>query len=88
MAVTMAEAPKVSVISASVFSTGQLRAIRAPTLLLIGEQEQLYDPREAVKLAQNRMPALRCAVVPNADHVAAMAQPEDVNGRIVEFLRG
>jgi pimeloyl-ACP methyl ester carboxylesterase len=87
MAVTMAESPKVSVISASVFSTAQLRAIRAPTLLLIGEKEQLYDPHETVKLAQKRMPALRCAIVPNADHVAAMAQPQDVNERIIEFLR-
>jgi pimeloyl-ACP methyl ester carboxylesterase len=41
MAVMMAEAPKVNVISASVFSNAQLRSIRTPTLLLIGEHERL-----------------------------------------------
>jgi pimeloyl-ACP methyl ester carboxylesterase len=88
MAVTMSEAPTVSVINAPVFSRRQLRAIRAPTLLLIGEQETLYAPHATLALAQSRMPGLQGAIVPGADHIAAMAQPDDVNARIVRFLPG
>jgi pimeloyl-ACP methyl ester carboxylesterase len=87
MAVTMAESPEVSVINAPVFSGAELRAIRAPTLLLIGEHERLYEPHAALKLALGRMPGLEGAIVPNADHIAAMAQPDDVNERIIRFLQ-
>jgi pimeloyl-ACP methyl ester carboxylesterase len=87
IAVTMAEAPELSVISPPVFGKAELRAIRAPTLLLIGDQERLYDPRATLKLALRRMPGLEGAIVPDADHIAAMAQPDDVNARIIRFLR-
>jgi pimeloyl-ACP methyl ester carboxylesterase len=86
MSVTMSEAPKVSVISASVFSKAELRAIRAPVLLLIGDKETLYEPHATLKLAMRRMPGLEGAIVPDADHIAAMAQPDDVNARIIQFL--
>ena len=84
--VTMAERAKVSVTNPTVFSRAQLRAIRAPTLLLIGDKETLYEPQAMLQLAQARMPGLRGAIVPDADHIAAMAQPDDVNARIVGFL--
>jgi pimeloyl-ACP methyl ester carboxylesterase len=84
--VTMAERTKISVTNPTVFSGAQLRAIRAPTLLLIGDKETLYDPHAMLRLAQQRMPGLQAAIVPDADHIAAMAQPDDVNARIVRFL--
>jgi pimeloyl-ACP methyl ester carboxylesterase len=87
MAVTMAEAAKVSVISPPVFAGAQLRAIGAPTLLLIGEKEILYDPRRMLQLAMGRMPNLLGEIVPGADHIAAMAQPDAVNARILWFLQ-
>jgi pimeloyl-ACP methyl ester carboxylesterase len=86
MAVTMAERPDVNVINPPVFSRAELRAIRAPTLLLIGAKETLYDPVAMLKLAQGRMPQLETAIVPDADHIAAMAQPDDVNARILRFV--
>ncbi len=87
MAMTMFERPKISVTKAPAFSGAELRAIRAPTLLLIGEQERLYQPQAALKQAQARMPGLHVALVPNADHIAAMAQPDAVNQRIIQFLQ-
>ena len=48
-----------------------LRAIRAPTLLLIGDAERLYEPQAMLKLAQRRMPGLEAVIVPGADHIAA-----------------
>jgi pimeloyl-ACP methyl ester carboxylesterase len=87
MSVTMSESPKVNVISPAVFSKAQLRAIRTPSLLLIGDKEWLYDPHATLKLALERMPGLEGAIVPDADHIAAMAQPDDVNERIIRFLQ-
>jgi pimeloyl-ACP methyl ester carboxylesterase len=84
--VTMSEAPEVSVINAAVLSRAELRAIRAPTLLLIGDGERLYEPHATLALAKKRMPGLEGAIVAGADHIAAMAQPDDVNARIVAFL--
>ncbi len=69
-------------------SDAELRAVRAPALLLIGEHERLYDARVTLKRAQERMPGLTGAVIPNASHLAAMAQPDDVNERMIRFLRG
>jgi pimeloyl-ACP methyl ester carboxylesterase len=86
IAVTMAESPTVSVISAKVFGRAALRAIRTPTLLLIGSKERLYEPRATLELALKRMPAIEGAIVQDADHIAAMAQPDDVNDRIIRFL--
>jgi pimeloyl-ACP methyl ester carboxylesterase len=88
MAVTMSESARPNLISPRVFSKAELRSVRAPTLLLIGENERLYDAHTALKTAQERMPGLTGAVIPNAPHLAALAQPEDVNERIVRFLRG
>jgi pimeloyl-ACP methyl ester carboxylesterase len=85
--VTMAERAKVSVTNPTVFSRAQLRAIRAPTLLLIGAKETLYQPQAMLQLAKARMPGLQGAIVPDADHIAAMAQADDVNARVVGFLR-
>jgi hypothetical protein len=33
------------------------------------------------------MPALEARMIPGAHHIAAMAKPDEVNARIVEFLQ-
>jgi pimeloyl-ACP methyl ester carboxylesterase len=87
MGVTMSEAPQLSTIRPTKFSTSEIRAITAPTLLLIGDKERLYDPHDTLKRARRRMPGLQVAIIKDADHIAAMAQPADVNARISAFLR-
>ena len=83
----MSESARPNTVSPIVFSASELKAIRAPTLLLIGENERLYDPHATLKRALKRMPCLSGAIVPNAHHLAAMAQPDDVNERIIRFLQ-
>ena len=86
MAATMSTISKLSIITPTVLGGRELRAMRAPALLLIGDAEKLYKPEEAMlALAQRRMPSLEGAIVPDAD--PAMAQPDDVNERIVGFLQ-
>lgn len=86
MSVTMSVSAIPNIVHMGVFSDAELAAIRAPTLLLIGEHERLYDAHSMLKRALERMPGLTGAVILNAHHLAALAQPEDVNARIMQFL--
>jgi len=88
MAITMAESARPNLVTPRVFSKRELQSVRAPALLLIGENERLYGAHAALKIAQEKMPGLTGAVISNASHLAAMAQPEEVNERVVRFLRG
>jgi pimeloyl-ACP methyl ester carboxylesterase len=86
MAVVMADSARPSMAPPVVLGNAELRAIKAPTLLLIGEHERLYEARATLELAMRRMPGLSGAIIPNAHHLGALAQPEDVNDRILRFL--
>jgi pimeloyl-ACP methyl ester carboxylesterase len=78
---------RINMIMPAVLSDVELRAIRAPTLLLIAEHEILYEPDSTLRTAMMRMPGLEGEIVPGAHHLAAMAQPDAVNARIVDFLQ-
>jgi pimeloyl-ACP methyl ester carboxylesterase len=86
MGVTMAESPEVSVTQTPVFTRAELQRITAPMLLLIGEHEMLYDPHATLKRARQLKPEIEAELVPGADHIAAMAQPDWVNVRLAAFL--
>ena len=70
----------------TVFADGELRQIKAPTLLLIGGKEVIYDPEVAVNRAKQLIPNIEAEVVPNASHGLPLEQAELVNERILEFL--
>ena len=78
---------RINMILPAVLSDAELRAIQAPTLLLIAEHEILYEPDPTLRTAMTRMPGLEGEIVPGAHHLAAMAQPDAVNARIVDFLQ-
>jgi pimeloyl-ACP methyl ester carboxylesterase len=74
-------------VSPRVYGDAELRRIAAPTLVLIGEREVIYDPRAALRRAADLIPDCQAALVPGAGHAVAIDQPEIVNDRILEFLR-
>lgn len=63
-----------------------LQQIQAPTLLLLGEREIIYNPRAALARAQKFIPPLEAHLLPDAGHALNFDQPELVNRRILEFL--
>jgi len=71
----------------AMISSAELRKIRAPALLLLGDNELLYNPQEVLRRAQARMPTLEARIIPGAFHIAAMAKPNEVNASIIEFLQ-
>ena len=70
----------------TVFTDDELRRNKAPTLLLIGGNEVIYNPEVAVKRAKQLVQNIEAEVVPNASHGLPMEQAELVNERILSFL--
>ena len=48
----------------TVFSDDELRAMRVPTLLLIGDHEVIYDPATALARARRLIPDFEGELVP------------------------
>jgi pimeloyl-ACP methyl ester carboxylesterase len=69
-----------------VYPDEALRQIKAPTLLLIGAHEIIYDPQAALKRAANLIPNIQTHLIPGAGHALTLDQPELVNARLLEFL--
>lgn len=86
MAATMAAKAKITPMHPRVYRPAELARITAPTLLLIGEYEQMNDPRQTLERARSAMPGVTAELVAGADHIAAMAQPHQVNASIIQFL--
>jgi pimeloyl-ACP methyl ester carboxylesterase len=69
------------------FSKEEFSAIRAPVLLLFGDKEAIYgDLESAIRSARDLIPNVEIELIPNAHHIAAIAQPELVNQRILRFF--
>jgi pimeloyl-ACP methyl ester carboxylesterase len=69
-----------------VFSREELSRIKAPILLLIGDRERIYRVPAVMQAARKLKPGIQIAMIRNAHHITAMAQPEIVNGHILRFL--
>jgi pimeloyl-ACP methyl ester carboxylesterase len=69
------------------FSDEELRSLQTPTLLLIGQQEVLYDPAAALDRARRLIPNFQGELVPHASHDMSYSQHGVVDARILEFLR-
>jgi 2-hydroxy-6-oxonona-2,4-dienedioate hydrolase len=65
----------------------ELRRITSPTLVLVGQQEHLFDPEAAVERARQLIPGLVSAdVIADAGHTLMQEQPEVAATRILAFL--
>jgi pimeloyl-ACP methyl ester carboxylesterase len=71
-----------------VFSDDELRQIRTPVLLLIGDHEVIYNPDQVIRRATRLVPNLNAEIVPNANHSAQYTAPAFVNQKILEYLTG
>ncbi len=70
----------------TVFSDDELRRINTPTLLLLGDNEIIYNPQAALKRATRLIPNIDAEIIPGVGHGLSQEQPELVNSRILEFL--
>jgi pimeloyl-ACP methyl ester carboxylesterase len=68
------------------FSDEELQGLSMPTLVLIGDQEAIYDPREALDRASVNIPKIEIGLIEDAGHGLFREQSAVVTRRIVEFI--
>jgi 2-succinyl-6-hydroxy-2,4-cyclohexadiene-1-carboxylate synthase len=64
---------------------GRLGMVRAPTLLIAGEEDTKF--RALAEEMAAALPAARCAFIPNAGHAAHFERPEVFDDLALDFLR-
>jgi pimeloyl-ACP methyl ester carboxylesterase len=67
------------------FSDEELRQMRLPVLMLIGDHDRLNPPK-ALELARQTIPHLEAEIIPQAGHFLSMEQPGRVDARVLKFL--
>jgi pimeloyl-ACP methyl ester carboxylesterase len=70
----------------SVFSDKELRKIQTPILLLIGDHEVIYKPKDAIQRATRLVASLKAEILPNANHIAEYTAADLVNKKILDFF--
>lgn len=68
-------------------STGQLRNINCPTLVVVGQQDGLTTPEDNRRIAEG-ITGARLETIPNAGHLSNLEQPEAFNRALLNFLEG
>jgi pimeloyl-ACP methyl ester carboxylesterase len=63
-----------------------LGSIRCPTLVLVGEDDELTPPERAVEMAAG-IAGARLVRVPQCGHLSTLEQPEQVTRALLEWLR-
>jgi pimeloyl-ACP methyl ester carboxylesterase len=70
-----------------VYSREEFAQIKAKVLLILGENEAIYNNlHSAIQVARQLIPGVEVQVIPEAHHVTAVAQPAKVNQRLLQFF--
>jgi pimeloyl-ACP methyl ester carboxylesterase len=72
-------------ISGRADSRPDLAGIRAPTLVLAGEQDLLTPPEKAREIADG-IPGARLVILPDCGHISTLEKPESVNAALEAWL--
>ena len=78
--------PETMRIMPEVFSDEELRRLPMPVLVLIGENEVIYDARNALARARQLIPNFDGAIVPECSHDMCSSQYQTVDARVLDFL--
>lgn len=70
----------------SVFTAEELRRIRVPVLLLIGDHEVIYRPERVIRRATRLVPGLQAEIIADANHTAQYTAADAINQKVLEFF--
>ncbi|NGM83489.1 alpha/beta hydrolase [Paenibacillus sp. 7124] len=70
----------------TVFTKEELKEIKPNVLLLVGDKEEIYNPRKVIARAKKWIPRVQTVLIPNVGHGMSMEQPELTNNYIVNFI--
>lgn len=77
--------PNKEIMAMPVATDEELSRMTSNTLILLGDEEVLYDPKEAIKRINNIAPEISIKTIPGAKHTISIDQPELFNRLLVEF---
>jgi pimeloyl-ACP methyl ester carboxylesterase len=77
--------PKMMV-SPTVLTDAELKGLKMPVLFMVGENEKIYSPYEAVERLNSFAPQIKTEFIPGAGHDLSVVQADMVNQKILEFL--
>lgn len=69
-----------------VFKDHELRSLKPPTQLMIGQQEVIYRAERALSRAVRLIPGVDARLIGRASHCFTLEQAEQVNQSMIEFL--
>ena len=78
---------RVAAKAADGLSDDDLRALRVPVLLLIGDDEVLYDASTALARARRLIPDFEGDLIPRCRHDMCFSQSRIVDARVLDFLK-
>ena len=62
-----------------------LRGVNVPTLVVVGDEDELSTPDEARAMA-DAVPGAKLVTIPKSGHLTAVEAPEEFNAALLEFL--
>ena len=68
------------------FTGDELARIKAPTLLLMGDQDGVFSGQAVFSRVRGWVKDIRCEWVPGAGHAQSLDRPDRVNQALVDFL--
>jgi pimeloyl-ACP methyl ester carboxylesterase len=68
-----------------VISNEELLKLPFKTLVLFGENEVIYNTKEAVEKIHKAAPNIKVAIIPNAKHTLSIDNPRLINEKIIQF---
>jgi pimeloyl-ACP methyl ester carboxylesterase len=68
------------------FTDDELKAIKVPTLLILGNEEMIYSPAKAAGRASRILPNSKVIIFPNCSHAIPFDAPEEAANAISSFL--
>ncbi len=69
------------------YSKEEFAQIKAKVLLILGDKELIYnDLYSAIQSARELIPNVKVEIIPAAHHITAVANPEKVNQKLLEFF--
>ena len=69
------------------YTKDQLRAIRVPTVIFVGDHDEAVEPAHTGEMAE-LIPEAKLVIMKDASHFAMWQKPEEFNATVLEFLAG
>ena len=69
-----------------VYGDDELRQVKVPVMLLVGDKERVLNPAKALERARRLVPGIEADMIPGAGHALPIDQPAIVNARLLKFF--